>query len=466
MMAGYWEFGGGLGDVLNQCYDGGSYHLLDDITSSVDVTLASHNPFASEMFSWHPKRHLMNLRVLPWWAPGEDGLRRSEYGLPPQSRPIGGRPGMTFYRSSADDAALASLPPRFVVVAQGAGMGFRSLDPELTKTLIGRVVATGIPVVLSGRTYDRSGRREDLAGYAADGVFNLIDRLTAPGACELVRRCSAIITCHSSMNIVGWWERKPQLLLYPDEVRVRHFLKKDSWSFGMDFPDTFMATFEDAPGVAAAVENFFAYLPQIAEAKPPPPVPIRDYPAEAERIALNWPGGRFTGDRDVRILLHEASKADGDILEVGCHRGVTTLELAMAFPDRLVYAVDAPWAAVCNQQVWERVRSDEVCDLARHLANVVPVLKTFETLPVEMFSTVGVVFLDGSLSYYELMRDTKIAIDILGKRGGLIAWHDCYDDSPAWVGVPYVVAKRHAENPTGVWRVRHSWSAFEIVRPS
>lgn len=468
-MTQFWEFGGGLGDVIHQCYDGGYYNLLDEITSPVDIVIICHNPYAYELFEGHPKRALMNVRVFPYWTPDHNAAMRSHYGLPPVPSNIRNglfprRPdGMNLYLLQGDDVALSQIDSRYVVICQGAGLPSRELPIPLVHETIQHLVSMGFRCVISGRTFERSGRQEALKDYAGPGVINLIDRLSVPGSLQLIRNCTAMVTGHSALNIAGWWERKPQLLLYPEQVRQFHFMKKDQWSFGKEYPDTFQAVLEDSYGVKMAVDNFLAHMRFVAGQLPPmaPIIPMPD----VSGIKLNWHNGRFTPEHDVRVLLHEISKTKGNIIEVGCNRGVTTLELALAFPDRLVYAVDCPWVGMCESQMWERVSFSEFCEFARDFPNVLPIMHPFETLRPELFHNVGVVFVDGNHTYHGCKRDTDLALKILGNRGGLIAWHDCHDGGPAWVNVNQVVDERNQLTCGRVWRVQDSWMAFEEVPP-
>lgn len=457
-MTRYYEFGAGLGDVINRCCRERYFDSLDNITEEVDVVVCSHNPYSSELFSWHPKRHLMNVRCLPYWLPSNDESVRSAYNLPrvPGLPGYSSQDGMRYWISPDDDRAMANLPQRFAVIAPSAGLPSRDIPDDIVLRVCRDLVSCGITPVFCGRSFIRSGRAESFAGRDVPGCINLIDRLTVPGVGELVNRCEAVVACHSAVNIMAWYAKKPQLLLYPEAVRQYHFMKEDDWSFGMNFPGTFQATLEAVEGVEVAIGNFLVFLGKNRDMQMP--VCQLDYPAEASEIRLHWPGGRFTLDRDVRLLIHYIKNHPGNILEIGCHRGVTTLELAMAFPERIIYAVDYPWSISCSQQDWERVQPHEFCEFSRMRHNVVPIMKSIEDIPLSVFQNVGIVFVDGGLWFHGVHRDTAIA-DKLG--ASLIAWHDCYDGAPAWVGVLPLVEMRAKVNPDGVFRVKDSWMAFE-----
>lgn len=464
----YFEYKGGLGDVIMRAYRGQYFRKLNRAQKGDKLAVISHNPYCIELFQNHPKFPLLEVLRPPYWDPEEgDEAKRAEYGLPPpEPMPdVSDGDGMDFYPFPFDKQPLAELlvPGRpAVAVCQSAGLPFRDIPLDLTERLIGLVLECGGTPVLLGRSYDRYDRRECMPGYKRDGVVNLIDKLSVPGSCLAVQRSVAVVTCHSSMNAIAWQERKPQLLLYPDWTRHRHFLKRDQWSFGMYYPETFQATLEHGYGVEVAIDNFFSYLKQ-AFGKVPDLPPTIPYPPEAQSTPLTYSGGRLTPERDVRLLIHTLAQYPGDIIEVGCSRGQTTLDLAVAFPGRRIWAIHCPWEPVVAQQEGERIPGDWVCDQARHLPNVVPVVKPFHQCPPEMFSGSGSVFIDGDHSYYGCSRDTAAALAALNGKG-LIAWHDCYDNAPEWVGVGRVVAERYAAG-CKVWRPADSWTAFEEVSP-
>ncbi len=80
----YLELGGGLGDIFNSCFRYGGYRGLLDLNENdrATVALITNNPFAWELFEWHPKRHLMDIRQLPYSLPGELDRVRQQQELP------------------------------------------------------------------------------------------------------------------------------------------------------------------------------------------------------------------------------------------------------------------------------------------------------------------------------------------------------------------------------------------------
>ncbi len=87
-------------------------------------------------------------------------------------------------------------------------------------------------------------------------VVGAIDRLTVPGVGEALRRARGLVTCHSSLNILAWRMRQPQVLLYPPAVQQVHFCRVNEWSFGQNYPETRHGLFDD-PRVPRWLEDLF-----------------------------------------------------------------------------------------------------------------------------------------------------------------------------------------------------------------
>jgi ADP-heptose:LPS heptosyltransferase len=85
--------------------------------------------------------------------------------------------------------------------------------------------------------------------------------LTVPGVCRLLQQSSGLVTTHSSLNILAWYLRKPQLLLYPPHTAAAHFSPTSDprWSFGRDYPETTHCPF--AAFTPAHLARFLASLP-------------------------------------------------------------------------------------------------------------------------------------------------------------------------------------------------------------
>jgi ADP-heptose:LPS heptosyltransferase len=95
-----------------------------------------------------------------------------------------------------------------------------------------------------------------------------VDQLSVPGTAVLLQGALGLVTCHSALNILGWHLGIPQLLLYPDAVRDRHFRRKDQWSFGADNGKTWHSTFQEFR--PQLLEDFVKglHVPPVPQAKP------------------------------------------------------------------------------------------------------------------------------------------------------------------------------------------------------
>lgn len=242
----YYEFGGGLGDVINAIFLDGGYRCLEHLpqVGPARVVVASHNPGAGELFRWHRHRHLLQLEEPGYWAPEDDARRRRELRLPPPP-PGRGAPPFTpvrFYPSPEDEAVLRDLPERFVLLAASAGLPGRDLPEQVALKMMMPWLESRVPIVQVGRDYPRCDRPPErrYTGYALD----LVNRLTAPGVLVALQRSMGLFTCHSALCIAGWHLRKPMRLAYPPEVREAHFRREDLWSFGASRPETQHGTFD------------------------------------------------------------------------------------------------------------------------------------------------------------------------------------------------------------------------------
>jgi hypothetical protein len=201
------------------------------------------------------------------------------------------------------------------------------------------------------------------------------------------------------------------------------------------------------------------------------------YPAPAREIVLDYHGPRWTCAYEVQLLCWLAQQTKGGILEIGCNEGRTTRELALANPHRFVMGVDYTGCddTLCPEQKREKPHATAVGRHANMLANV----QVFDTKSAELPRVlpnirdnqppIGFIFIDGDHSYRGVKADTLLALDIIagniaeGAGGGIIAWHDCYDHAPGWVGVKSYLDKEIAPKFGGE-RVEGTWLAILDLR--
>lgn len=263
------EFGGGLGDVLDQLYAGGTYNVLRDLgpDDTATVYLITHNPFASELFAHHPHRDRITLEVFPYWTPDQDRTERTIRNMPPmgmnQFLPV--KYGMIEFHPGPESTALLNQvsPHEYLVLAAGAGMQERVLPDAVLHDIVSTVTAlTNMPIYAIGRSYERDGRHEPVVeGYPT--VVNWVDRLDVPGTCQLVQNAAGLITAHSSMAILGWLEDVPELLVYPESVWNHHAPNNnaDQWLRGTRSETTVHTTF-----AALGTKDILRFLNIVAHA--------------------------------------------------------------------------------------------------------------------------------------------------------------------------------------------------------
>jgi len=145
---------------------------------------------------------------------------------------------------------------------------------------------------------------------------------------------------------------------------------------------------------------------------------------------------RWTPAHDTIRLIHLVREVSGDILEIGCNLGITTKELAEAFPDRTVCGVDFVLAkeSMTEKQKWEA--PTEVGSIAKHLSNVRIFEESSFTFDYRKAGSPKIIFIDGDHSYEGVRRDTEKAMDYLrATGGGRIIWHDYHDRESDWCSV-------------------------------
>jgi len=297
----------------------------------------------------------------------------------------------------------------------------------------------------------------------------LIDRLSVPGVAHLLARAAALVCCHSALNILGWLLRKPQLLLYPETVRARHIAARDQWAFGVDFPECRHATFDD-PGIGAIADELFGDIVRdrplagspVRAPVTPPVVPMIPLPDACRAIELDETLPRLTSAIEVKFLCWLARETEGNVVELGCNKGLTTRDLARSNPGKIIYAVDN-FATRSQPNDWqhaERPSPDDFCVHARELENVVVLHGDSARLNYDALRDVRLVFIDGDHTFEAVRADTERARAHLERTGGgWLVWHDYYAGGPFWVGV-----RRYVDSlDLAVEQVADTWLAIARV---
>ncbi len=268
----YVEFGGGLGDIINQMFRTPNYRYFERITERTAALLITHNPHADELFKYHPQKELIEVVVKPWVHPHEADekiriplLHEGYVRIMPSftsDTPVHIYPSLEDMRIIGNVIGDNNYPAeksferarRYAVIHAFAGTRERDIPVDIVKSAIGHLVINhNFKVILAGRAYerigvDRSVEKGDLfieSETPDSPVINLIDRLTVPGVIELVKNCSLFFGSHSSINIAAWHFNKPCVVLYDKATKERHFERTDEWSFGKDNRTTRHGLYED-----------------------------------------------------------------------------------------------------------------------------------------------------------------------------------------------------------------------------
>lgn len=330
----YIEYGGGLGDVWQGMYTRGSYNVLRDLEpdETATVALACHNPFARELFEWHPKRNQLELLDLGYWDVRDDAEHRGKHKLPRRGalgrlpeKPNGPR-DIEFYPSPEDldvFKELATTRPirqdggQFVVFSASAGEPDRNLPPAIVRQILERLHQENVPVIAVGRSYARNDRVEQAIECDLPNFINLIDRLSTPGTAFLLSRATGIVTCHSALSLLGWYMAKPMLLLYSKPSYERHIVPRngrkgpDQWAFGIENGRTVHCLFEQFEG--AHLDRFL----NMASLVPPNRIP-----GVSRSDGWNRFAGKLTAEAVAAAQCEDASRTGPGLHQHRANGGV------------------------------------------------------------------------------------------------------------------------------------------------
>lgn len=246
------EFGAGLGDVITMIYSSDRYVGLETLPANEKamIVLMSHNPYAQELFLWHPKISQFEIRDLGFWWPWEDEENRKAHKLPPaQKFEYVPQKEVKFYPSPEDYKIIDKLKSPYIVLSMAAGGYDRNFPAEISEDIANIICSEGqakygFQAVSVGRTYNY-GKREEHYFTKRQGMVDLIDQLTVPGTIELVARSKGVICCHSAVCLIAWYQKKPVYLLYPKAVQEREFDNRapHQYTIGKDYPTTMHTQF-------------------------------------------------------------------------------------------------------------------------------------------------------------------------------------------------------------------------------
>ncbi len=261
------ELRGGLGDCFIGLHETMAHEEIEALKSDerARVTIISHNPFADEIFRWHPKspqieivksRHFFN-------PPYNNPRIRKEAGIPeqpPPQRPPRARAPIQFYPSPEDLELIEStLPKRPFLAIAPTSSGMEIENRNIPPPIIAKICAASkrrVPVVFLGRTYSGPHARKDAPRRPADpGIVDLTDRLSVPGTASVVKRARATVCAHSALLLLSWYERKPNFTMYPPKYKWHDFDNPSPFGFGKDYPETVRMLFSEF-----TVQKFLVFL--------------------------------------------------------------------------------------------------------------------------------------------------------------------------------------------------------------
>jgi hypothetical protein len=235
------RFAGGLGDIANYMWTSDSYNCLDRLESDEQATvvLVCHNPFAKELFQWHPKRSRFSVKDLGFWWPNQDAEMSRKHGIPREQPYVGMlQERCNLYPSPEDLRVLGELRKcaPYIVMSTSAGSVDRNIPSPICEQAVDLAIGLGFKVIQVGRTYGESRSEVKLLGRP--GFLNLIDRLSVPGTALALEGAAGIFTCFSASLLFSWHLKRPVFLLYPEAVGGREFHCVSHYTFGKDNPDT------------------------------------------------------------------------------------------------------------------------------------------------------------------------------------------------------------------------------------
>lgn len=240
---------GGLGDAFISIHE---YQEYSDIGTSpeghrTEAVVNSHNPFVDEIFKWHP--HASKIDVLKskhFFHEHHEDAHRANAGLPP-FEPIGrktrARLPVRFFPSPADlETIRTKLPkrPYLAVAPSASGMEIenRNLTHEILAATNSICRERSIPFVLLGRTYQGPHAPKAAPRRDFGQIVDLTDKLSVPGTVEVVQRATAVLSAHSSLLLLSWYNRVPNFVMYPPQYKHHDFDNPSPFGFGKDYPET------------------------------------------------------------------------------------------------------------------------------------------------------------------------------------------------------------------------------------
>jgi glycosyltransferase involved in cell wall biosynthesis len=164
---------------------------------------------------------------------------------------------------------------------------------------------------------------------------------------------------------------------------------------------------------------------------------------------------QFTNWFDCQALCALMGHVQGNYLEVGCHQGLTLMQLAYNFPDRTCYGIDfsGPELEWPPEQQAEKPNTYEIGWQVRAFRNTHVFDVDFNKFGMSTLDDVSLAFIDADLSYKGVKAATERVLEYYYKlppKKRIIAWHDYVPkrdltDANKWIGVGEYVRKEIAD---------------------
>jgi glycosyltransferase involved in cell wall biosynthesis len=163
---------------------------------------------------------------------------------------------------------------------------------------------------------------------------------------------------------------------------------------------------------------------------------------------------QFTNWIDAQALTMLMTHVNGNYLEIGCHHGLTLMQLAYNYPHMTCYGLDYSGTDIerPEEQQDERPSHEEIGWHTRSFRNV----KTFDApvakFPFQSLEDVALTFIDANLTYEGVKEATERVLEhyyALPVKRRIIAWHDYtplrLKQPGDWIGTGEYVRKELAE---------------------
>jgi len=251
------QWGGGLGDMFNNMYKGGQYAALDYIPPDflVHIILFCHNPSVTEIFDHHPKKNQLKV-VNHGFQKVEDIQKMSQDGIIPMHLPpLPGLPNkaVNWYKPTNYYYPNKLRDLKYIVLSTTGSDPAKNIPEPLVEKIVSKLIELNYYVVPVGKNYvsvdSHQSNRTEHEFPKNKKIINLVDKLTVPETAQVLQTAQGCVCCHSAINILAWYLKIPQILLYNKAWDKKHGFSDpefiDQWSFGKNYDNTIHGLFDD-----------------------------------------------------------------------------------------------------------------------------------------------------------------------------------------------------------------------------